>query len=159
MVAALGVAGIAIAVALAGRSAKTEAPPPAAPRESPSAPAPSPPASSAELALVAPLVAGSDLAGFTVREIQGVRNGRLRVVCVKSKARVGLEVALVDPDGAAPPASAGRYGIYYTLRGATPEEGERLALALARVIQVNADAGAPLGLAPFVPDPKPGTAL
>jgi hypothetical protein len=123
--------------------------------------APLPPAGSAELALVAPLTAGSTIGGFTVRAVHGVQDGVFRVVCAKDKAVVRLDVALLDDSEGAPspPATAGRYAIYYSLRGATPEEGEQLATKLARAISGNASALVPPGLAPFKPKPKPGMSL
>jgi hypothetical protein len=110
---------------------------------------------------VAPLAAGSTFGGFTVRAVHGVHDGVFRVVCAKDKAVVRLDVALLDDsDGApSPPATAGRYAIYYSLRGATPEDGEQLATRLARVIRNNASAAVPPGLAPFKPNPKPGITL
>jgi hypothetical protein len=122
---------------------------------------PLPPAGGAELALVAPLAAGSPIGGFTVRAVHGVHNGMMRVVCVKDTAVVRLDVALLDESEGAPspPATAGRYAIYYALRSATPEDGEQLATRLAHVIKGNASAPVPPGLAPFKPNPKPGITL
>jgi hypothetical protein len=119
-----------------------------------------PPAGPAELALIAPLVPGGALLDFAVREIRAVDRGRLRVVCVKDKAVVRLDVALLDPEGVLPPASAGRYAVFYSLRGATPEDGERLAHKLARVIEPNAAKGPPPpGMTTFTPDQRPPTEL
>jgi hypothetical protein len=124
--------------------------------------APLPPAGSAELALVAPLRDGSTFGGFTVRAVHGVHGGVFRIVCAKDKALVRLDIALLDEsEGAAsPPATAGRYAIYYSVRGgATPEDGEQLATRLARVLRANASAAVPPGLTPFKPNPKPGISL
>ena len=118
------------------------------------------PAGSAELALVAPIVPGGVLLDFAVREIRAVDRGRLRVVCVKDKAVVRLDVALLDPEGALPPATAGRYAVFYSLRGATPEDGERLARKLARVIEAHASTPPPPpGMSTFTPDERPPTEL
>lgn len=108
---------------------------------------------------MAPLVAGGKLLDFAVREVRAVDHGRLRVVCVKDKAVVRLDVALLDPEGALPPASAGRYAVFYSLRGGTPEDGERLALKLARVIEAHASMPPPPGMTTFTPDEKPPTEL
>jgi hypothetical protein len=132
------------------------APPAPPPRAAGSAPAPP---SSAERALVAPLAPGSDLAGFSVREIRGVEGGVMRVVCVKGKAEVRLDLALADEEGPTPPAVAGRYAVFYAVERATPEEGEKLAKALAKVVEKNAAAPPPAGMAPFTPRPKPGMTL
>jgi hypothetical protein len=95
-----------------------------------------------------------------VQEIRAVERGRLRVVCVKEKARVALDVALAsDAEKAMPPATAGRYAVFYELHDATPEDGERLAKALARVLGANASAPAPPGLTVFQPRGDEGVSL
>lgn len=116
--------------------------------------APPPPASSAELAIVAPVAVGSKLEGWTVAAIHGVDHGTLEIVCEKGSARVALSVALAAAGGPEPPASTERYAVFYSLRGATGEDGERLAKALARVLDANRAAPAPSGLEPFVPRPR-----
>ncbi len=121
--------------------------------------APPRPAGSAELALVAPLAPGSALLDFSIREIRAVDRGRLRVVCVKDRAVVRLDVALLDPEGALPPASAGRYAVFYSLRGAAEEDGDRLARKLARVIERHPEAPPPPGMTTFVPEARPATEL
>ena len=153
--AALVIAGVA---ALRASVRPQPADPPSLPPV-PSAPTPPRSAGPAELALVAPLVPGSSLAGFGVREIQGVERGWMRVVCVKDRATVTLYVALTDPEGVVPPATAGRFAVYYGLRGAAPDEGERLAKQLAGLIHGNPDAPPPPGMTTFAPGEKPGTPL
>lgn len=163
---------VALAIVLAGVLAvrlSRRAPAPAPPSLPASAvvvsvasgtpPSPRRAASPAELALVAPLAPGVDLGSFAVREIRGVDRGVMEVICAKDKRVVRLEVALVDPEGVVPPATAGRYAIYYSLRGATPEEGELLARKLAAVLNANAAVPPPEGMTSFKPDPKPGTTL
>jgi hypothetical protein len=140
------------------RAPATPAPPPSSASATASS-APPRPAGPAELALVAPLAPGSDLIGFTVREIRAVERGRLRVVCVKDKAVVRLDVALLDPDGALPPASAGRYAVFYSLRGAAPEDGDRLSRKLARILEAHAAAPPPPGMTTFTPEARPATEL
>jgi hypothetical protein len=121
---------------------------------------PRPPlAGAAELSLVAPLVPGSKLGGFVIREIRGVERGRERVVCAHDDAVVRLDVMLADPEGTLPPATAGRYAVFYSLRGATPEDGERLARKLAAVITANAAAPEPPGMTTFTPNTKPAMTL
>ncbi len=107
---------------------------------------------------MSPLSRGSEVAGFVVREISGVRKGRMRVVLARKEAVVRLDIALVDPEGPVPPATAGRYAVYYSLRGSTPEDGERLAKKLAAAIQKN-NAPPPAGMTTFTPDPNEGTEL
>jgi hypothetical protein len=147
------------------RRGSSTLPSPAPMLEAPSRPAastdvlPPNPAGPAELALVSPLAPGSALAGFVIREIRGVERGRLRVVCARERAVVRLDVALVDPEGPLPPAVAGRYAVFYSLKGATPEEGERLAQKLAKAIGANAAVEPPPGMTTFKPDPTPATEL
>ncbi len=121
--------------------------------------APPPPPSAEELALIAPLGVGSDLAGFKVERVIGVRGGVLRLVCVKDKATVRLDVALADEEGAVPPATAGKYAVFYSLGAALPEEGDRLAQGLAAVLKAHADMTPPAGMTKFTPKEKPGVAL
>jgi hypothetical protein len=174
-----GLAGVVLAIGavFTFRAPPTPPPPPAAPAPPSVAPPPlprptsvarpiRPPATATpvELAVVAPLAPGSDLGGFVVREIRGVERGRMRVVCEKGRDTVRLDVALdgAAPDagaGALPPATAGKFAIFYALDGgATPEDGERLAKALAVVIG-RGKAPPPPGMTPFTPGPKPPTAL
>jgi hypothetical protein len=118
----------------------------------------------AELRLLAPLVVGSNLGGFKVREIHGVDGGVLRLSCARGREVVRLDVALAGdaPDGGEgplPPATAGRYAIFYGLLGAAPEDGERLALLLGRVIGKHADVPVPPGMTTFEPSPRPAMTL
>lgn len=154
-------AALALAVARPWRHATQGSPVPSASSAiaPPAARRPLIPATGAELALLAPVVPGSALLDFTVREIHAVDRGRLRVVCVKDKAVVRLDVALLDPEGTVPPASAGRYAVFYSLRGAAPEDADRLARKLARLIEPHASAPPPPGMTTFTPDEKPATEL
>ncbi|HZF48507.1 MAG TPA: hypothetical protein VE093_07665 [Polyangiaceae bacterium] len=118
------------------------------------APAPPRPATAEEMALLAPLEKGTSLGGWEVLRIEGTDRGALRVVCVKGRALVRLYVALATDGGPAPPATAGRYAIFYSLKDATAEEGERLATELAAVIKKNQAAPPPAGMTPFEPRQK-----
>jgi hypothetical protein len=115
------------------------------------------PANAAELALVAPLAPGSRLADYEVVRIEGVERGALRVVCAKEQAVVRLDVALAADDGPPPPATAGRYAIFWNAHDAPLDEAERLAKALAEVVKKNAGAPVPEGLGPFTPRAVPQT--
>lgn len=149
LVRAAAVAGIALGVGagLGYLIAHQPAPGPASvEHEQPSS------AGAAELALVAPLVPGSALADFEVAAIQAVSaEGTLRVLCERGEASVALDVGLVADGGPIPPAVAGRYAIFYAIRGATSQEGERLAAALAAILEQNAAAPIPPGMAPYRP--------
>jgi hypothetical protein len=116
-------------------------------------PEPPRPASPAELAVIAPAAPGGKLLDFDIREVRGVQRGVMEVHCEKGAARVVLSIALAAPGGPAPPAEAGRYGVFYSLRGASPEDGERLAKALAELLGKNSAAKVPEGMGPFVPRP------
>ena len=130
-----------------------EGPPPLQPLPEP----PAVPAGPAELAVVAPLVAGNKLVeGWTVREIRAVRDGTFRVACKQDDGRghVDLEIALHEDADPSPPAVAGRFAIFYAARRVEPSEAAKLATALAKVIEKNKDAAPPPGLTAFHPKAK-----
>jgi hypothetical protein len=118
--------------------------------------APPPPAGPIELSILAPLVVGSTSKGWKVRSISAVHEGAIVVSFAEEKGDgvVDLFVVASAEDEVAPPASAGRYAVFYAARRALPEDGERLAKVLAKAIEKNQDAPAPPGLRPFVPQPK-----
>lgn len=120
---------------------------------------PPPEAGAVELALISPLARGGDLGGFTIRDVRGVQDGVMRVVCAKGGATVLLDVALAAEGGPEPPALAGKYAVYYSIRGAEPEDGVKLAQALARVIETHQQAPPPAGMTRFVPKERPGSTL
>ena len=156
---ALAALSLAVGAGLGLVLAREPAPPPGRDGGGPPKPRPAGPA---ERALLAPLTEGSPLGGFEVREIHAVSaEGLLRVICVQGRAVVRLNVALAAPadDGPAPPAVAGRYAIFYSLKNASPEEGERLAVELSTVLKANAAAPAPPGLSPFTPKPREPTPI
>lgn len=104
---------------------------------------------------MAPLVVGSELEGFSVRAIDSIEDGILVIALEKDHARVRLWIALAADGGPEPPASAGKYAIFYALRGAEPSDGERLARALAAILEKHADVPVPPGMTKFVPKPQP----
>jgi len=124
-----------------------------APQRGGAPPVKRPAAGPAELALLAPLGPGSALLDFEVAEIHAVGDeGTLRVVCGRGEAIVALDVGLVAEAGPSPPARAGQYAIFYnTLKSATPREGERLAVALAAILEQNAAAPIPPGMTAYTP--------
>lgn len=120
------------------------------------------PAGPAERAVVAPLAAGSKLAeGWSVRDIHAVRLGSFRVACAEDSGhgRVDLEVALDEEGGPPPPATIGRFAIFYAAHRVDPDTGAKLATALAKVIEKNKDVAPPPGLTAFHPKPKPSQPL
>lgn len=163
VIATIAAIGGTLVLIVVGARHEREGSGPAVP--SASAPGREPPAAGPdELRLLAPLVVGADLGGFTVRRIRGVEGGVLRLSCARGREVVRLDVALAGdgPDGGEgppPPATAGRYAIFYALVGAVPEDGERLARLLGRVIEGNAGAPAPAGMTTFAPAPKPAISL
>ena len=118
--------------------------------------APPPPAGPVELAILAPIVVGSTSKGWKVEAISAVHEGAIVVSFVeeKGKGAVDLLVVASAEDEVAPPATAGRYAVFYSARLALPEDGDRLARVLARAIAKNQDAPAPPGLRPFQPRPR-----
>jgi hypothetical protein len=72
---------------------------------------------------------------------------------VKERAIIRLYVALAADGGPTPPATAGQYSVFYSLKDAAPEDGERLAKELAAVVEKNSGAPPPPGITPFVPRP------
>lgn len=113
-------------------------------------PAQAQPAGPAELAVVAPLRPGHALADFEVTAILAINPaGALRIACEQGEAGVTLELTLASDAGPAPTARAGPYAISYALRvGATHEQGERLAAALASILERNQGAPIPPGMSP-----------
>lgn len=115
--------------------------------------APARPPTNQELAVIAPLTTGTKISDFDVVEIRGVTEGGLDLVVRKGAARIVLTVALLAQGGPPPPASTDRYAIFYSLRGAEPADGERVAKALAAVLEANKAAPPPPGMGAFVPRP------
>lgn len=115
-----------------------------------------PPAGPIELAILAPLVVGSTSKGWKVRAVSAVHEGAIVVTFVEEKGDgvVDLFVAASADDEVAPPATAGRYSVFYAVRRALPEDGDRLAKVLARAIEKHQDAPVPPGLRPFAPQPR-----
>src|SRR5690349_2454036 len=79
-----------------------------------------------ELALIAPLARGSALETYSIETVHPVEHGVLRVVCVKDKSRVQLDIALRGP-GPLPTADNGRYVVFYSLENAPESDGQLLA--------------------------------
>jgi hypothetical protein len=108
------------------------------------------PASDAELAILSPLREGGALGEFEITRIEPIgEDGLLQITCRRGGAAVRLEVALAVDGGPLPPAVAGRYAVFYALEKAAPADGQRLALALAAILEANTAAPIPPGLGPF----------
>ena len=152
---------LALAAILAPRWARARGRDPAAANGAESARASAsatpPPAGPAELALVAPIVVGSTSKGWKVEAIHAVHAGTITVTFAEQEGPgvLDLLVALSSEDGALPPATAGRYAVFYEARRAVPEDGERLAKVLARVLEKNQSAPTPPGLGLYVARPAP----
>lgn len=126
-------------------ASSTAAPP------APPTPPPAGPAGPEELALVAPLVVGSKLGNYEVTKIHAIHKGVLELVCRREQARVHLSIALLSENGPAPPAQAGKYAVFYSLRNGDPADAERLAKSLAEIVEKHSDVAVPKGLTEFVP--------
>jgi hypothetical protein len=108
-----------------------------------------PPAGPDELAIVAPLAPGDRLGDWVVRSVSAVVDGRMRVTLRKDKRLLRLEILLASEDGPAPPASSGKYAIFYRGRGAEPDEAAKAARSLADVISKHRDVRPPPGMTSF----------
>lgn len=117
----------------------------------PPAPPPAGPAGPEELALIAPLVVGSKLGDYEITKIHAIHKGVLEVVCRHEQARVVLSIALLSEKGPAPPAQAGKYAVFYSLRNGDPADAERLAKSLAEIVEKHSDVAVPKGMTEFVP--------
>ena len=104
-------------------------------------------ASAEELERIAPLVRGSALENYSIEMVHPVEHGVLRIVCVKDKSRVQLDIALRGP-GPLPTADNGRYVVFYSLENAPESDGQLLAKALAGKIHIERDP--PPGMTVFV---------
>jgi hypothetical protein len=106
---------------------------------------------SPERALVAPLEPGASLAGFDVRSISVVEAGVLTLECARGPRSIRLYVAL---EGGPVPAAVtcGRYAVFYSTgeaSGFRDPDGERLAKALAAVLERHRELPPPDGLRRF----------
>jgi len=96
-------------------------------------------------------VVGSSLADFEVIEIHAIQKGVLDVVCRKGRAAMRLSIALASDKGPEPPATAGKYAVFYSVRSGDPADAERLAKALAEIVGKHSDVPVPQGMTEFVP--------
>ena len=92
----------------------------------------------AELAILAPLREGSQLAGFEIKTIEAVHDNALSLLCTRGNETVRLDITLGGSD---PAATAGRYRIFYS-RG----DGRLLAKALAEILTTHLADAVPSGL-------------
>jgi hypothetical protein len=111
-----------------------------------------PRSAAATLAFLSPLKRGDNLDGWTVRRIGGVEHGAVHVLFARGDDLIELSVALSSDAGPVPPARAGRYAIFYSIRHSTTLEGDTgtsLAGALAQILSKNESVAPPPGLTPF----------
>jgi hypothetical protein len=119
--------------------------------------APPPPAGPVELGILAPIVVGSTSKGWKVEAISAVYEGAIVVSFVEEEGKGAVDLlvaASAEEDEVAPPATAGRYAVFYSVRLTLPEDGDRLARMLGRILEKNQDAPVPPGLRPFQPRPR-----
>lgn len=121
----------------------------------PASPQPAPPAGAEELALVAPIVVGGSLGDFEVIEVQALQKGVLNIDCRKGRSVVRLWIARASDKGPEPPAEAGKYAVFYSVRSGDPADAEGLAKALAEIVGKHSDVPVPKGMTEFVPAPIP----
>ncbi|MFO0548832.1 MAG: hypothetical protein U0271_10615 [Polyangiaceae bacterium] len=110
------------------------------------------PAPADVLALVAPLVEGGTLEGYTIERIEPVRERSFKVKLAREGVSFELEVMQHGTRPALPPKSTARYDLYYghvtpAEDAATRADIERLLTALSRVVRQNeARVSVPMGL-------------
>lgn len=104
---------------------------------------------------MAPIVVGGSLSDFEVIEVQAVQKGALGIVCRKGRSVVRLWISLASDKGPEPPATAGKYAVFYAVRSGDPADAERLAKTLAEIVEKHSDVPVPKGLTEFVPTPIP----
>lgn len=107
------------------------------------------PAGPEELALVAPLEIGEELAGWEVRFIGAVEEGRLPIGVAHEGESVRLDIVLASEDAPTPPAATRRFHVYYRARNVPQAEAIRLSRALAEVIAQNGNVVVPRGMAVY----------
>jgi hypothetical protein len=90
-----------------------------------------------------------------VRAVHAISDGILVIVCGKDRALVRRWVALASDTGPEPPARSGKYAVFYSARNVDPPDAERLARALASILDGHTDVPVPPGMTPFVPTPIP----
>jgi hypothetical protein len=144
--------------AIPHRSATSPAPtaPPPLPAAAGSGSAPSGgsrPPTPAELAIVAPLSAGSHLDGWTVTSIHGTHAGRLAILLAEdAQPSFVLEVQLhlASPSAPTAPETAGPYALYY--RGSRFDPAVARALAAVAAIARKNAVPPPPGLTAYSPN-------
>jgi hypothetical protein len=114
-----------------------------------------PAATAAELAILAPLVEGGDLDGWTVEGIDAVTDGVIMVHLLHGTSRMNLQIAAAMGGSVAPPVTAGPYAVFATHLAGEDARGTvatSLVQSLGRVLDANlATAPIPEGLAPYAP--------
>jgi hypothetical protein len=105
------------------------------------------PAGPAELAMIAPLNVDSKIGDCKIRRI-AVDDGTLAVTCGRGAAAVTLQVALLSPGSPPPPATSGRYAVYYSAARSAGDLSP-LCVALAHVLDANASVPPAPGLRAF----------
>jgi hypothetical protein len=98
-----------------------------------------------ELRLLAPLGVGASLGDYTIDRITPVEEGVISIRCTHGPKSVTLQVALASPEAPAPPATSGRYAVYYSGRAAG-RDAMSLCTALAQALDANASVPVPSGL-------------
>ena len=158
-----------------GPSATIAAPPPPPPASAPlgtttvapsstgsgeQAPPP-PPAGPAELALIEPLVPGLEHDGWLLRTVSGVQDGVMRLAFeqTKEKGRVVVIIALEADDGPTPPATAGRFALFYTSKRVESDDAAALTRGVAEIVRGHKAARIPAGMTVYRPEKKPGQSL
>lgn len=103
-------------------------------------------------ALFAPLSEGSEVEGWRIRTIEGVRDGVIHVVLVRGVDAVEVLVALRQGTTVTSPATVGPYALFNMGLARLDGQALRIIRALADRIRANVSVPVPPGLEPFRPN-------
>ncbi len=102
-------------------------------------------------AILAPLAEGSDVAGWRVTVIEGVRDGCAHVVLRKGSDDIEVLIARRQGTAVSAPVTAGAYALFNMGLAQLDRQAGQVMRALADVLRANASAPMPQGMGPFLP--------
>lgn len=110
------------------------------------------PAGPAVRALFAPLTEGSEVEGWRIQTIEGVRDGNAHVVLTRGGDAIEVLVALRQGTAVTPPTAVGPYALFNMGLARLDRPAAQVIRALAERLRANASAPVPPGLGPFRPN-------
>ncbi len=102
-------------------------------------------------AILAPLTEGSDVVGWRVTVIEGVRDGCAHVVLHKGSDDIEVLVARRQGTTVSAPVTVGAYALFNMGLPQLDRQAGQVMRALADVLRANANAPVPQGMGPFQP--------